>query len=107
VPVLQVAAEDAISRRDVAQSNAIPMEWLNAKASRLVRATLAQLRPPPEIPLAEWIEEHVQLPEGLSKTPPNFARLWKNMPSTEQSRCPLPLGSAVIVKTCNHPECID
>jgi len=47
----------------------LQLEPLSDKASRLVRATFAQLRPPPEIPLAEWIEEHVQLPEGLSKTP--------------------------------------
>jgi|SRR5580704_42319 hypothetical protein len=47
----------------------VPTESLNYKASRLVRATLAQLRPPPEIPLAECIEAHVQLPEGLSAMP--------------------------------------
>jgi phage terminase large subunit GpA-like protein len=51
------------------------MESLSAKASRLVLATLAQLRPPPEIPLAEWIEAHVQLPEGLSASPGRM-KLW-------------------------------
>ncbi len=38
-------------------------------------ATLAQLRPPPEVPLAEWIESHVQLPEGLSAMPGPM-KLW-------------------------------
>src|SRR5690348_15002275 len=51
------------------------MELLNDKASRLVRATLAQLRPPPEIPLAAWIESHVQLPAGLSAMPGRM-KLW-------------------------------
>ena len=48
---------------------------LSEKASRLVRQTLAQLRPPPEIPLAEWIESHVQLPVGLSAVPGRM-KLW-------------------------------
>jgi phage terminase large subunit GpA-like protein len=50
------------------------MEPLSDK-SRLVRATLAQLRLPPEIPLAEWIESHVRLPEGLSAVPGPM-KLW-------------------------------
>src|ERR1700720_3321825 len=50
-------------------------EPLSDKASRLVRATLAQLRPPPEIPLAKWIEAHVQLPAGLSAMPGRM-KLW-------------------------------
>jgi phage terminase large subunit GpA-like protein len=45
------------------------------RGARHVRATLAQLRPPPEIPLAEWIEAHVQLPEGLSAMPGRM-KLW-------------------------------
>jgi phage terminase large subunit GpA-like protein len=51
------------------------MEPLSDKASRLVRATLAQLRVPPEIPLAEWIESNVPLPEGLSAVPGPM-KLW-------------------------------
>jgi phage terminase large subunit GpA-like protein len=51
------------------------MEPLSDKASRLVRATLAQLRVPPEIPLAEWIESNVRLPEGLSAMPGRM-KLW-------------------------------
>jgi hypothetical protein len=51
------------------------MEPLSDKASRLVRETLKQLRPPPEIRLAEWIEAHVQLPEGLSASPGRMT-LW-------------------------------
>src|ERR1700720_1559436 len=73
--VTLMMAEAQSTTRDVAQSKAIPMESLSAKASRLVLATLAQLRPPPEIPLAEWIEAHVQLPEGLSASPGRM-KLW-------------------------------
>ena len=51
------------------------MESLSAKASRLVLATLAHLRPSPETPLAEWIESHVRLPEGLSAVPGPM-KLW-------------------------------
>jgi hypothetical protein len=88
------------------------MELLSDKASRLVRATLAQLRPPPEIPLAEWIESHVQLPEGLSAMPGRM-KLWPyqephapenagaitfapgtTLPSTDEARDPVPVASS-------------
>ncbi len=53
----------------------LQLEVLSDKASRLVRATLKQLAPPPAIPLAEWIELHGQLPEGLSAMPGPM-KLW-------------------------------
>jgi len=37
--------------------------------SELRSAALAALRPPPRLPLSEWIEKHMRLPEGVSAIP--------------------------------------
>jgi hypothetical protein len=34
------------------------------------------LRPPPQIPLSEWIERTIRLPEGLSAEP-GTVKLWE------------------------------
>jgi Phage terminase large subunit gpA, ATPase domain len=39
------------------------------------RQALASLRPPPRLRLSEWIEHHLQLPEGVSALP-GPVRLW-------------------------------
>ncbi|WP_238296178.1 phage terminase large subunit family protein [Methylobacterium soli] len=36
---------------------------------------LAKLRPPPRLPLSQWIERHMRLPEGLAAKP-GPVRLW-------------------------------
>jgi len=42
---------------------------------RTVAAALAKFRPPPRLPLSQWIEKHLRLPEGLVAKPGPI-RLW-------------------------------
>ncbi|MEN3232552.1 phage terminase large subunit family protein [Methylobacterium ajmalii] len=41
----------------------------------VARAALAALRPPPRLPLSQWIETHLRLPEGVTALP-GPVRLW-------------------------------
>jgi phage terminase large subunit GpA-like protein len=55
------------------------MPWKRAPVTTLLDQTaakaLAKLRPPPRLPLSQWIERHMRLPEGLAAKP-GPVRLW-------------------------------
>lgn len=49
--------------------NSKPEQAICDVLPRLRRSALASLRPPPRLPLSEWIERHMRLPEGVSALP--------------------------------------
>ena len=46
-----------------------------AQTDKIAARVGRKLRPPPRIPLSNWIEEHLRLPEGLAAKP-GPVRLW-------------------------------